>query len=212
MKHRRAIKRRAVVRDRRQEAGAEAEIFDAAAQFGGGGFRVLRGEQGDAFEARALAHETIIEPVVVALRDRRRPGRELNHANRQRGGRIEHRAIDAVFILKTYPGFGVGVFAFAFAREAALPTVGIEHRPGRVPVHLAEIAFDVSENILVVFHDVAVGVDNEFCHCLVLLEFRLGCHLRPFVMLRASSAKNLRPRSFTSFRMTDKKFQFSELL
>ena len=35
-----------------------------------------------------------------------------------------------------------------------------------MPVHLAEVAFDVRENILVIFHDVAVGVDDEFCHYL----------------------------------------------
>ena len=69
-----------------------------------------------------------------------------------------------MLILKADPSFGVGIFALAFARQAALPAVGVEHRPRRVPIHFAEVAFDVSENILVVFHDVAVCVDNEFRH------------------------------------------------
>ena len=69
-----------------------------------------------------------------------------------------------MLVLKAYPRFGVRVFALAFARQATLPAVGVEHRPRGVPVHLAEISFDVSEDVLVVFHDVAVCVDYEFRH------------------------------------------------
>ncbi len=135
--------------------------------------RILRREQRDAFQARRLADETIVKPVVVALRDRRGPRRQLNHADGQRGGGIEHGAVDAVFILKADPRLGVWIFALALARQAALPAVGIEHGPGRVPVHFAEITLDMREKILVIFHDMAVGVDDEFCHGL-LLKVQMG--------------------------------------
>ncbi len=75
MKHRRAVQRGSVVGYGRQQAGGESQLLHAAAQLGGGGFGILRREQGDAFKPRGLAREAVIEPVVVALRDRRRPGR-----------------------------------------------------------------------------------------------------------------------------------------
>src|SRR5580765_2189203 len=76
-----------------------------------------------------------------------------------------------MLILKADPSVSVGIFALAFARQAALPAVGVEHRPRRVPIHFAEVAFDVSEDVLVVFHDVAVCVDNECCHYAFLPKF-----------------------------------------
>ena len=66
-----------------------------------------------------------------------------------------------MLVLKVYPAFGVGILALTFARQAALPAVGVEHWPSGMPVHFAEVAFDVGENFFVVFHDVAVGVDDE---------------------------------------------------
>jgi hypothetical protein len=112
-----------------------------------------------------LAGETVVKPVVVSLGDRRGPGGQLNHSDGQCRSRIEDGTVDAVFILKTDPRFGVRVFALAFARQTALPAVGVEHRPGGVPVHLRKVSFDVSKDVLVVFHDVAVRIDNKFCHC-----------------------------------------------
>src|SRR5258706_7001133 len=75
-----------------------------------------------------------------------------------------------MLVLKFYPAFGIGVFAFAFARQTALPTVGVEHRPSRVPVHLGKVTLDMSEDVFVIFHDVTVGVDDECCHCEFLLD------------------------------------------
>jgi hypothetical protein len=66
-----------------------------------------------------------------------------------------------MFVLKTHPCFGIGIFALAFARKAALPTIGIEHGPGGMPIHFSEIAFDMRKDVFVIFHDVAVCVDNE---------------------------------------------------
>jgi hypothetical protein len=33
-----------------------------------------------------------------------------------------------------------------------------------MPVHLGKVAFDVGEDVFVIFHDMAVCVDDEFCH------------------------------------------------
>jgi hypothetical protein len=69
-----------------------------------------------------------------------------------------------MLILEPDPSLGVRIFALAFARQAALPAIGVEQWPTGVPVHLAEIAFDVIEEILVLLHDVSVCIDDQIRH------------------------------------------------
>src|SRR5262249_31788141 len=82
-------------------------------------------------------------------------------------------AIDAIFVLKTNPRLGVGIFTLAFARQTALPAIGIEHRPGGVPVHVAKVPFNVIKDILMLLHHVSVGIDYKTCHVILLLSLCL---------------------------------------
>ena len=99
-----------------------------------------------------------------------------------------------MLILKADPRLGVGIFALAFARQATLPAVGVEHRPRGVPIHFAEITFDMSENVLVVFHDVAICVDNEFRHSSLPKFYSMHRWICGFILTIAKKDFSLRSK------------------